>query len=72
MALANMYKCMTISMYCLYVRFDNTYIDINALAQGIKSFLALQVWFQAFAGVRTYDTESPTIMYMCMHVCIYA
>ena len=29
---------MTLSMYCLYVRFDYTYIDINALAQGIKSF----------------------------------
>ena len=30
---------MTTPMYILYVGFDYTYIDINALAQGIKSFL---------------------------------
>ena len=29
-----MYVCMTTSMYCLYVGFDYTYIDVNALAQG--------------------------------------
>ena len=49
-----MYVCidvlMTTSMYILYVGVDYTYIDINALAQGIKSFLASQVWFQAVAG----------------------
>ena len=39
---------MTTSMYCLYVGFDYTYTD--TLAQGIKSFLALQVWFQPVAG----------------------
>ena len=68
-------------MYCLYVRFDYTYIDINALAQGIKSFLASQVWFQAVAGARTYGTDLPTItsqpqatetcMYVLMYVCMY-
>ena len=47
---------MTTSMYILYVGFDYTYIDINALAQGIKSFLASHVWFQAAAGTRTYGT----------------
>ena len=47
--------------YILYVGFDYTYIDINALAQGIKSFLASQVWFQAIDGGRTYGTDSPTI-----------
>ena len=52
---------MTTSMYCLYVGLDNTYIDINALAQGIKSSLDLQVWFQAVAGDRNYDTDSPAI-----------
>ena len=54
---------MTTSMYCVYVGFDYTYIDIdiNALAQGIKSFLASQVWFQTVAGARTYGTDSPTI-----------
>ena len=51
---------MTTSMYFLYVGFDYTYIDLNALAQGIKS-LASQVWFQAVAGARTYGTDSPAI-----------
>ena len=48
-------------MYCLYVGFDYTYIDVNALAQGIKSFLASHVWFQAVAEARTYGTDSPAI-----------
>ena len=52
---------MTTSMYCLYVEFDYTYIDINTLAQGIKSFLASQVSFQSVAGARTYGTDSPSI-----------
>ena len=52
---------MTTSMYCLYVGVDYTYIDVNALAQGIKSFLASHVWSQAVAGARTYCTESPAI-----------
>ena len=52
---------MTTSMYCLYVGVDYTYIDVNALAQGIKSFLASQVSFQAVAGARTYGTDSPAI-----------
>ena len=60
-------------MYCLYVGVDNTYIDVNALAQGIKSFLASQVWFQAVDGARTYGTDSPAItsQYVCMYVCMY-
>ena len=52
---------MTTSMYCLYGGVDYTYIDVNALAQGIKYFLASQVWFQAVAGARTYGTDSPAI-----------
>ena len=56
-----MYWCMTTSMYCLYVGVDYTYTDVNTLAQGIKSFLASHVWFQAVAGVRTYGTDSPAI-----------
>ena len=48
-------------MYCLYVGVEYAYIDVNALAQGIKSFLASQVWFQAVAGTRTYGTDSPAI-----------
>ena len=67
---------MTTSMYCLYVGFDYTYIDVNALAQGIKSFLASHVWSQAVAGARTYGTDSPSItshvcMYVCLYVCMY-
>ena len=54
-----MYWCMATSMYCLYGRFDYTYIDISALAKGIKSFLASQVWFQVIAGARTYGTDLP-------------
>ena len=45
-----MYVLMYDYMHGLYVGFDYTYIDINALAQGIKSFLASQVLFQAVAG----------------------
>ena len=56
-----MYWCMTTSMHCLHVGFHYTYIDINALAQGIKSCLASQVWFQAVAGALTYVTDSPAI-----------
>ena len=52
---------MTTSMYCLYVRVDYPYIDINVLVQGIKSFLASQVWFQAVDGARSYGTDSPAI-----------
>ena len=60
---------MTTSMYCLYVGVDYTYIDVNALAQGIKSFLASQVWFQAVAGARTYGTD--VCVSLCVHVCMY-
>ena len=66
---------MTTSMYCVYFGFDYTYIDINALAQGIKSCLASQMW------ARTYDIDSPAIisnhsatdtsLYVCMYVCMY-
>ena len=52
---------MTTSMYCLYVGVDYTYIDVNALAHVIKSFLASHVWFQAVAGARTHGTDSPAI-----------
>ena len=48
-------------MYCLYVGFDYIYIDINAMAHGIKSCLASQVWFQAVAGARTYASIRPQL-----------
>ena len=56
-----MYSRMATYMYILYVGFDYTYTDISVLAQGIKSFLASQVWYQAVAGARTYVTDSPAI-----------
>ena len=60
-----MYVCMnrrmTISMYCFYVGFDYTYIDINALVQGIKPFLDSQVLSKAVGGSRTYGTDSLAI-----------
>ena len=61
---------MTTSTYCLYVGVDYTYIDLNALANGIKSFLVSQVWFQAVAGARTYGNVSLVCMYVCVYVCI--
>ena len=54
---------MTTSMYCFYVGVDYTYIDINALEQGIKYILHSQVWFQSVAGARTYGTDSPSITF---------
>ena len=59
------YVCMYVYMYgymydYIYVLFVcRVWLYIyrhNALAQGIKSFLASQVWFQAVAGARTYGT----------------
>ena len=62
----SMYVCMLYDyIYVLFVcrvwLYMCTYTDINALAQGIKSFLASQVWFQAVAGARTYGTDSLAI-----------
>ena len=62
---------MTTCMYCLYVGVDYTYIDVNALAQGIKSFFATQVRFQTVAGARTYGTYVYVCMYIYMFVCMY-
>ena len=55
---------MTTSMYCLYVGFDYTYIDVNALAQGIKSFLASHVCMYVCICVCV-------CMYVCIYVCMY-
>ena len=52
--------CVYVLMYVLFVCRVWLYIlDVNALAQGIKSFLASYVWSQAVAGARTYGTDSP-------------
>ena len=50
---------MTTSMYCLYVGIDYTYIDVNALAQGITSFWPHKLgfkpllWFEPMAPIRS-------------------
>ena len=47
--------------FCLYVGVDYTYIDVNALAQGIKSFLASHVWYVCI----------DVCMYVGIYVCTY-
>ena len=44
---------MTISMYCLYVGFDYTYIDINVLAQyrGLNPFWPHKFGFKPLLGL---------------------
>ena len=69
-------------MYCLYVVFEYTYIDINSLAQGIKFFFAPQVWFQAGTGINVcmyvymyvwmHVSMYVLCMYVCMYVCMHA
>ena len=56
-----MYILMYDYIYVLFVCLG-WLLYIYALAQEIKSFLASHVWFQAVAGVRTYDTDSPAIL----------
>ena len=51
---------MTTSMYCLYVGFDYTYIDVNALAQGIKCMYVCM-----YVCICMY-----VCMYACMHACM--
>ena len=55
---------MTTCIFCMS-GVDYTYIDINAVAQGIKSFLARQVWFQVFAILGDQTPRGP-----CMYVCM--
>ena len=67
---------MTTSMYCLYVGVDYTYIDVLALAQGIKSFLAHKFGFKPLLGLEPMAPIRPQLlvshrdMYVCMYVCI--
>ena len=74
---------MTTSMYCLYVGIDYTYIDVNALAQGIKSFWPHKFGFKPLLGLEPMAPIRPqllvshanhsateTSMYACMYVCI--
>ena len=70
---------MTTSMYCLYVGVDYTYIDVNALAQGIKSFLASLFGIKPLLGLEPMAPIRPQLlvymyvyMYACIYVCMYA
>ena len=54
---------MTTYMYCLYVGVDYTYIDINALNKGIKSFLVSQMG--------TFRPIVSMSIYVCMHSFMY-
>ena len=62
------YVCMTTYMYCLYVGVEYTYIDVNALAQGIKSLLVSQVWLYVCMYVFMYACMCG---WMSMYVCTY-
>ena len=52
---------MPTSIYCLYIGFDYTYIDINTLAQGIKSFLASQIVFKPLLGLEPMAPIRPQL-----------
>ena len=53
---------MTTSMYCLYVGVDYTYIDVNALAQGIKSFLASRFGIKPLLGLEPMAPIRPQLI----------
>ena len=75
---------MTTSMYCLYVGVDYTYIDVNALAQGIKPFWPHMFGLKPLLGLEPMAPIRPqllvshanhsateTSMYVCMYVCMF-
>ena len=49
-------------MYCLYVGVDYTYIDVNALAQGIRSFLAFKFGFKPLLGLEPMAPILPQLL----------
>ena len=53
---------MTTSMYCLYVGFDYTYIDVNALAQGIKSFWPHMFGLKPLLGLEPMAPIRPQLL----------
>ena len=74
---------MTTYMYCLYVGVDYTYIDINALAHGIKSFFGFtglvssrcwgsNLWHRLLVSHANHSaTETYVCMYVRTYVCMY-
>ena len=76
-----MCRCMTISMYCLYVGFNYTYIDIN---RGLNPFWPHKFGFKPLLGLEPMALIRPqlpashanhlateTCMYVCVCGCIY-
>ena len=76
---------MTTSMYCLYVRVDYTYIDVNALAQVINPFWPHKFGFKPFLGLEPMapirsqllvshanHSATETSMYVCTYSYMYA
>ena len=71
-------------MYCLYVGFDYTYIDVNALVQGLNQFWSHMFGLKSLLGLETLApirpqlranhanlsaTDTSLCMYVCMYVC---
>ena len=55
-------------MYCLYVGFDYTYIDVNALAQGINPFWPHMFGFKPLLRLANHSATKTSL---CMYVYIY-
>ena len=53
---------MTTSMYCFYVGVDYTYIDINALAQGIKKIWPHKFGFKPLLGLEPMAPIRPQLL----------
>ena len=63
-------------MYCLYVGFNYTYIDINTLVHGIKSFLASSLVSSHCWGSNLWyrfacNYQAATLTIVCMYVYNY-
>ena len=53
---------MTTSMYCLYVGFDYTYIDVNALAQGLNPFWPHMFGLKPLLGLEPMAPIRPQLL----------
>ena len=53
---------MTTSMYCLYVGVDYTYIDVNALAQGINPFWPHMFGLKPLLGLEPMAPIRPQLL----------
>ena len=68
-------------MYCLYVGFDYTYIDVNAVHRGLNPFWLHKFGFKPLLGLEPMAPIRPQVlvshanhsvcMYVCICVCMY-